>query len=175
RHGAAELCLDHRSKQAAEKQRRSIELKHPQHYADQAEEHQDVDVEYGVGHRVDADADKRYHHRIEQVVGHAQQTDPQADERHVEDDEQDVADHEGSDQTPDKIGVLRDYLRSGDDPVHHHHAQHHRHHGIARNTKRHGGDERGLDGGVAGALRRGNAGNCTLSELLGGFAETLFQ
>src|SRR3546814_2610295 len=56
-------------------------------------------------------------------VGDAQQPDPDADQRQIEDDQEDVADPHAGDQPPEDLGIACHHLRSGRDPLDHERAE----------------------------------------------------
>ena len=95
-----------------------------------------------------------------------EQLHPQADHRHVENDQQDVADPEARDQAPEDVGVLADELRAGNDAVNDQRAQQQRHDGVAGNAEAHGRDEVALHRGMRRGLGAGDAFDRAVAETL---------
>ena len=95
-----------------------------------------------------------------------EQLHPQPDHRHVEDDQQDVADPEARDQAPEDVGVLADQLRAGNDAVNDQRAQQQRHHGVAGNAEAHGRDEVALHRGMRRRLGACDALDRAVTETL---------
>ena len=106
-HGAAEVLLEARAEHEAEQDRRRMEAEPQQDIAEDADHERLADLEHVVVGAVDADADEEQRARIEIAVRDRQQLHPDADHRHVEEHQQDVADPEARDQAPEDIRMLR--------------------------------------------------------------------
>ena len=110
--GAAKILLDQRAQHVAEQDRRDRKLEREEYRAGNAEYQHLVDLEQAVVGAVDADGDEEQRTGKHVAIRHLQHLDPHADQRHVENDEQDIADPEARDQAPEQIGVLADELRA---------------------------------------------------------------
>src|SRR3984957_11538346 len=151
-HGAAEILLEARSKHEAEQDRRGVEAEAQQEIAEGADHYDFANLEEIVVGGVHADTDEEHRARVEEAIRDRQHLHPHADQRHVEQYEQDVADPEAGNQTPEDIGMLGNELRSGHDALDHQGAEQERHDRVARNAQTHRGDEIALDRGVGRGL-----------------------
>ena len=156
-HGAAEILLEPRAEHEAEQDRRGMEAEPEQDVAEQADAHHFADLEEVVVGGIDADADEEHRARVEELVGDRQHLHPDADQRHVEQHQHDVADPEAGDQAPEDVGMLRDQLRSGHDALDHQRAEEERHHRVAGDAETHGRDEVALHRGVGRGFRADHA------------------
>src|SRR5690606_33625531 len=104
-----------------------------------------VDVQIDREH---ADADQHDDGRIEDAIGHLDEPDPDVDQRQVEHHEDDVADPEAGDETPEYVGMAGDEVRPRRDPMDEQRTEDQRHGRAAGNAERQRGDEGGDAGGV---------------------------
>src|SRR5262249_50249987 len=118
-HGAAEIFLKARPEHKAKQDRRRMKAEPQQHIAENADDDGFADLEHVVVGGVDSDANEKQRAGIEILVRNGQQLHPDADQRHVEQHEQDVADPEAGDQAPENIRMLLDQLRAGHDALDH--------------------------------------------------------
>src|SRR6185437_10809106 len=114
---APEVLLHHRAEHVAQQDRRHLEVESDEHPADEAEYQHLPDLEQAVVGAVDAQRDEEKRGREEEAIWHLEQLHPDADERHVEEHEQDVADPEARDEAPEEVRVLGDELRPGLDAL----------------------------------------------------------
>src|SRR6185369_1346490 len=174
-HGAAEVLLEARPQYETEQDRRRVEVEQQQDVADDADDHDFADLEHVVVGAVDADADEEQRARIEVLVRNGEQLHPQPDHRHVENDQDDVADPEARHQAPEDVGVFGDELRPGHHALNHQRAEDERHNRVAGNAERHGRDEIALAGGMRRGLRAGDAFDHASAEFLRRLGDFLFH
>src|SRR4029077_8205670 len=136
-HGAAKVFLKARPEHEPKQDRCRMKAKPEQHITENADDDRLTDLEHVVVGGIDADADEEQRARIEILVRNRQQLHPDPDQRHVEQDEHDVANPKARDEAPENIRMLLDELRTGHDALDHQRAQQQRHHSIARNAKAH--------------------------------------
>ncbi len=151
-----------------------MEAQPQQDVAEQADAHHFADLEEVVVGGIDADADEEHRARVEELVGDRQHLHPDADQRHVEQNQHDVADPEAGNETPENVRMLRDQLRSGHDALDHQRAEEERHHGVAGDAQTHGRDEVALHRGVGRGFRADHAFDQAGAEFLRMFGDSLF-
>src|SRR5690554_6764793 len=117
------MLFHHWPENEAEQQWRGGELDDAHGIADHAEDQHHHHVKDAVVDGVDADADEHDDGGIEDVIRDGEHPDPDPDQRHVQDDQQDVADPEAHHQPPEHLGTFHDHARAGRDAVHHQHGQ----------------------------------------------------
>src|ERR1019366_8689135 len=163
---APEVFLERRSKHEAEQNWSGVEIETQQDVAYNAYQQGFADLEHVVVGGVDADADEEHRAGIEVAVRNAQKLHPETDHRHVQNDQQDVADPEARDQPPEDVRVLTDELRAGNDAVNNERAQQQRHDGVAGNAQAHGRDEVALHRGMRRGLGACDTLDCAATETL---------
>ena len=167
-HRAAQVLLEQRAEDEAEQERRRLAAELDEDVADHAEDGDGVDVEVVAGDRVAADAGEDDDRREEHPVGDGQELHPEPDQRQVEQDQHQVADPHRDDDAPEERRLVVDDVGAGGDALDDEGADHQRHHRVRRDAEGQHRDERGLGGGVVGALGAGDALDGAVAELLAG-------
>src|SRR5262249_51222118 len=123
-------------------------------------------VEHAVPHAIGSQEAQQQDQRAQDPVGDAGDANPQADERRVQNQQDDVADVEARDDGPDEVGAPLEQERPRVQSVDGEPAEQQRQRRRGRDAERHQRDEAGRAGRVVGRFRRGHT-------LDGAFAETL--
>ena len=108
----AQRELEHRREHEPERDRREIVTELAQHVADPAHDEHDPDVDDAVADRIAAEDAEAQYARIQIRIRNAQQIHEEADQRQVEDQQHGVADVHARDETPEKLGLLRNQHRT---------------------------------------------------------------
>ena len=106
---------------------------------------------------------------------YGQEAYPDADEWHMPDDEQYVADDKTDNEAPEDIGMLGDELRTRRNAFHCKGGEHDGHDGIGRNAQSEGRHEADLTGCIGSGFRRDDTFNGALAEPLRLTGDLAFQ
>ncbi len=165
-HRPAQVLLEQRAEHEAEQQRRRLAAELDEHVADHAEDRDRVDVEGVAVDRVAAERGEDDDRGEQHPVGHGEQPHPEADQRQVQQHQHQVADPHRDDDAPEQLRLVGDDVGAGGDALDDEGADHQRHHRVRRDAEGQHRDERGLRGGVVGALGAGDALDGAAAEVL---------
>ncbi len=174
-HGTAEVLLQHRPQDETEHQRRRVQLQPHEQVAQHAEHDGDVDVVQVVVDAEGADAAEKQDRREQHVVRNLEHRKPVAHQRHVQDQQEAVADPHAGHQAPEQLGVAGDHVGTGLDALDDEGGHHQRHHRVLGNADAHQRDEAGARCGLVGRGLPGHALDAAGADLVLVLADLLVQ